>query len=421
MGRIDRPLHGPPGADAPATRGGIGLAPWLVAAGTYVFAATATVSIAACEAGVVLAFVGVVVSLLLGRKRYRRTPLDLPLLLFAAAEVASLLVARDRAHAVRSLRGEWVLLFYPLFVQALDRGRVRRACNLLVAVAGLVAIYAVWQTIFGVDLVRHRPLERIGGLHIAIGFFDHHLTYGGSVLITTLSSLGLSRLPASPAATGLRLASAAAQWLGLVVSFARTAWAGFLAATLGGSLVARGRARRVAVAALALGVLVAAVVPAIRERIGSPAALLDDPRVRLWHTALRIWVDHPILGAGMGAFKVLFPAYRVPGTYDATGNPHNEVLNILVNCGVVGLAAFGFLWVRFYRHAARAYRSLPAGDAARPILLAGMLVATGILVGGFGQCYLLDEEVAGLFWFVIAATMVTAETASAGAQDLEGS
>ena len=111
----------------------------------------------------------------------------------------------------------------------------------------------------------------------------------------------------------------------------------------------------------------------------------------------------------------------MPGTYDATGNPHNEVLNILVNCGVVGLAAFGFLWVRFYRHAARAYRSLPAGDAARPILLAGMLVATGILVGGFGQCYLLDEEVAGLFWFVIAATMVTAETASAGAQDLEGS
>ena len=42
------------------------------------------------------------------------------------------------------------------------------------------------------------------------------------------------------------------------------------------------------------------------------------------------------------------------------------------------------------------------------IVLAGMLAVGGILVGGLGQCFLLDEEVAVLVWFVAAGTMVAA-------------
>jgi O-antigen ligase len=172
--------------------------------------------------------------------------------------------------------------------------------------------------------------------------------------------------------------------------------------------------RRAAWGALGAAVLAAALLPPIAARFGRLEDLLDDPRTRLWATALRIWRDHPLTGAGLGTYEGLFPRYKVPGTYWATGNAHCDPLNILAGSGLVGLAAFVFLWYRFFRTAVGAYRRRPALDPRRPLLLAGMLAAAGILVGGLGQCFLLDEEVAVLLWFVVAGTTVTARESHAG-------
>ena len=155
-------------------------------------------------------------------------------------------------------------------------------------------------------------------------------------------------------------------------------------------------------------IVVAALLPPVQARFGSLHELLDSPRTRLWQTALRIWQDHPLTGAGLGTYAGLFPRYKVPGVYHATNNAHCEVLNILTGSGLLGLAAFAFLWYRFFRVVAEAYRCCAAGDPRRPLLLGGMLAAVGILVGGMGQCFLLDEEVAVLLWFVLAGTMVVA-------------
>jgi hypothetical protein len=51
---------------------------------------------------------------------------------------------------------------------------------------------------------------------------------------------------------------------------------------------------------------------------------------------------------------------------------------------------------------------LRSEDIRRPFLLAAILVPIAFFVGGLGQCFLTDEEVGQLFWFVTAAFVVVA-------------
>jgi len=377
--------------------------------GVFVFAALAPVSIVAYEVGWGLAGLGVLAAFVFGAFRYRRTPLDLPLALFVAAELISIVFSQDRAQSLRSLRGEWILLTFPLFVQAIrDSRQLRRAYAILGVSATVIAGYAIAQTLGGYDPWRHKALEPVGGVFIATGFFNHHLTYGGSVLITALLAAAPLLVPGRARSTARWAGALAIQTAALVGSFARTAWIGFVAAFAVAALTARRRVRRAVLLAGGAAIVVAALLPPVQARFGSLDELLNSPRTRLWQTALRIWRDHPLTGAGLGTYAGLFPRYKVPGVYHATNNAHCEALNILTGSGLLGLAAFVFLWYRFFRTAAGAYRRCAAGDPRRPLLLGGLLAAVGILVGGMGQCFLLDEEVAVLLWFVLAGTLVVA-------------
>ncbi len=381
----------------------------LAMSGVFCFAAFSSVSIFLYEVGWGVALLGVILSIGSGRIGYRRTPLDLPLLLFAVVEVLSIAVAPDRTQALDALKGDWILLFLPVFAQAFrGSGAVRRAYVVLLAVSSCVALYAVWQVFAGRDILRGRSLEPIGGWFIAKGLFGHHLTYGGNVLITAALALGLAagrgmgRHRISHGMTVLVQAG------GVLASFARTAWGGFLAAVVATALAARGKSRRLVLALVAGSVAAVLLLPPVRDRLWAIGGFGSDPRIRLWRTSLLIWKDHPLLGGGLGSFSTLFPLYKVPGTYMSTVHPHNDILNILVNTGILGLAAFGFLWVRFFRFAAGARRALPSDDPRRALLLGGMLAVVAVLVGGLGQCFLTDEEVGTLFWFVAAATVAVA-------------
>jgi O-antigen ligase len=380
--------------------------------GVLGFAFFAPISIFAYEVAWGISVLGLLVALASGKMEWRRTPLDFPLFLFFSAEVVSILFSDHRQIGLRALKGEWVLLFYFVFAQVIcDARLLRRAYGLLLLSSSCAAAYAIWQTFAGQDLLRNRPLGSISGFYVATGFFDHHLTFGGSILITAVLAMILAVTSRNGGARVRFSGALLLQGMAMLASFARTAWGGFFAAVLAMMFIFRGLLNRLALVGLAAGIVLVALAPPIRDRIGTLGAFLDDPRIRLWSTALRIWEDHPICGSGLGTYARLFAVYKVPGSYMNTGNPHNETLNILAGCGLLGVAAFVFLWVRFFRTAGTAYRALQVDHPLRPLLLAGILIAIAILAGGMGQCFLLDEEVATPFWFAIAGTMVAAAEA----------
>jgi O-antigen ligase len=372
------------------------------AGGILGFAASAPLSIALSQGCAGLTALGLIVGLATGRLRYRRTALDLPLALFAAAEILSIIVSIEPARWGAALRYDWPLILFPVFAQALrDTRQVRRAFGILIASASLVSVYGIWQAFFGRDLLRHGTLMPMGNLFAATGLFGHHLTFAGILLVPAVLSLTLlGERPSwrSGASTLLLLG-------GVVATFARTVWLGITGGLVGLAIAARGRTRAVSLAVLFTAAAAAVAIPAIRLRVGTLLLLHDDPRMRLWQTALRIWKDHPVFGAGLGSFKSLFEQYKVPGFYMATMHPHNDFLKVLANSGMVGLAAFLWLWASYFRHVGRLFIRA-AADPRRPFLLAGMLVVAAFLIAAAGQCYFSDETVVDLFWFFTAAVLV---------------
>ncbi len=399
-------------ADAePTIRSRVGaLGTLLTTGGLFLFCLASPVSIATSQIGWGICVLGLLIGFATGTRRYRPSPLDLPLLAYIIVDVASILTAVDRQRSAHQILGDWTLLYLPVFTQAFRDSRdVRRGYSLLLVTSTIVAGYAVWQMFFGKDLLRHHPLEPNGGLFLAIGLFGHHLTYGGNVLLTSLLAVVMaSRGGKTARAIAIRWGAAMIQLAAVVATFARTAWVGIVAGVVSIAMTTRGAVRWISAAAFVAAAGFALLLPATRARVESIAGLGDDPRSRLWLTALRIWRDHPILGTGPGSFGPLFPFYKVPGWYMATGHPHNDFLNILVQSGIIGLLAFALIWVRYFRILWMARRLAGPQDPRSAIILSGICIVIGFFAGAMGQCFLTDEEVGMLFWLIVAGSVVVA-------------
>ncbi|MDM7914382.1 MAG: hypothetical protein QUU85_03835 [Candidatus Eisenbacteria bacterium] len=210
-------------APLPRIAGQIGAG--LAAFGTAGFAAASPISIAGAEIAAGIALLGAILAIVSGRWRYRPTPVDVPLLLFFAAEILSIPFSVHPARSLRCLKGDWFLVLFFGFSQAFRHSRdVRRAFRILLVSSSIVAGYALLQMFLGQDLLRHRPLEPLGSFFIATGFFGHHLTYGGHVLLTAAlaASWWAFERPRRRQVPG-RVAGILLQTAGVVASFARTA------------------------------------------------------------------------------------------------------------------------------------------------------------------------------------------------------
>ncbi len=71
--------------------------------------------------------------------------------------------------------------------------------------------------------------------------------------------------------------------------------------------------------------------------------------------------------------------------------------------GVLGLAAWLWLWVAFYAHAIRRLRGLPADAVVERGLVIGSIAAiTGFLIGGLSEYNFGDSEVVMVAWTIMA-------------------
>jgi O-antigen ligase len=86
-----------------------------------------------------------------------------------------------------------------------------------------------------------------------------------------------------------------------------------------------------------------------------------DLRLRVWEEAWDMFRTHPITGIGLGTFDKI--AYQMPATeanpdFQMNGwHAHNVPLHILTEAGVLGLAAWVFLWYVIVRALVHAWRT----------------------------------------------------------------
>lgn len=72
-------------------------------------------------------------------------------------------------------------------------------------------------------------------------------------------------------------------------------------------------------------------------------------RIRMWKDTIVMLQDHPVFGAGLGAYPTLFKKYQTTTGIEIFQYPHNIVLNLWSETGIFGMIAFLCIigtWIR---------------------------------------------------------------------------
>lgn len=230
----------------------------------------------------------------------------------------------------------------------------------LLAIGGFMAAY-----FFGMAT----PFTRYEGLRLSGMLVDPN-AYGGLLVVALMISEGASwgRAPLfkQPMLWVARLTLA----LGILFTFSRTAWVG-----LGLALLLLFAIRpAVAIRPVLAGIVAAPCLfllmgsrflPVFEEMASRPKQVQE--RFDLIHQALQAFVLHPLLGGGLGSFRL--------GVGEVA---HNSAMWFLADFGFGGLAVFLAFLTWFFAKAWHAYRFAPKRE--QPLALA-LLLAHAAMVG----------------------------------------
>jgi len=375
---------------------------WLLRALTVGLAASITLS----ETTLVVLAVVLVAGRLAARERAARVrpawPLIGPLLVFASwTLVAALASAHPGESLLLASRGLLTLgAFYVVLSALPDTPAAVRFMNELLMAVGIVALLSFVQVGFcppGGTLETNNAAVRLlmRKCARARGFFSIYMTLAG-VLILVLIGV-LPRV----ARGGRAAAWAAPAWLAGVLSLGLTsvrgAWLGFAAGC--GLCVLTLRRRWLVLAALAVvlaGSL--ALEPRLLHRVKSIGDLADDTtrdRLAMLSAGLGLAIAHPLMGIGPGGVKHVYPVVAPPEALRrSTSHLHNTPLQIVVERGLPGLAAWIAIWVGFFGAAWRVLRRVPPSDEDGRALVAGSMAAVAaFLVAGLFEYNFGDTEV----------------------------
>jgi O-antigen ligase len=337
-----------------------------------------------------------------------RWPLWMPVAAFSLTTVLSALLSGHPTASLADAKG--LLLVAALYVTA-DAVRDPPAADRFLLGLALAATVAAGVGLLQVGLCppSNAPLEEPPWLYHrctrARGLFSIYMTLAGVLSLALLVTL--PRL--LPGAAGRwRLVG---PWLvmlgGLLFTYTRGAWVGFVAGTL--TMIATiGRGRWLLVIGLVVLAGSALMAPdEMRRRVFSmanPEEAGARERVYMWRSGLAMWRERPVLGVGPGGVKRDYARYALPeAVKQRTSHVHSTPLQILVERGSLGLAAWLAIWAGFFARCIGLLRRLPAEAHAARALVAGSLAAiVGFLVAGLTEHAFGDSEVVMVAWAVMA-------------------
>jgi|CXWL01.1.fsa_nt_gi O-antigen ligase len=144
--------------------------------------------------------------------------------------------------------------------------------------------------------------------------------------------------------------------------------------------------------------------------IGAVSADADvsTGRLHFWPIAIRVFFEHPIIGAGFDSFAVAFPEYDTWNGMFRVEQAHNDYLQTLADAGVAGfLCILGFIYLLFRRGMAIVSATSGFRQSAAIGSLAGCV---GILIHSFFDFPLRTNSNAFFFLLLVAiATVGVAE------------
>jgi putative inorganic carbon (HCO3(-)) transporter len=392
---------------------------YLIKFGLIVFAVFSPFSIAGSQTGFSIALLGWALKFIFNKKPFWvKSYLDKPVLIYLGAIFIAALFTPNRIQSVISIKDEWLYLLFFLLVNNVEDERfAKKSIDIIIVISALVAFYAIYQHYTGNDFYHAKILDPIdgSGKFRSVGNFSIPLTYGFYTMVVSLLSFSLAFSGEDKTKRIFYFVCSFLCVTGNLFSGTR----GTLIAQIFGFVVffifSPNRDRKQGIPmVLFYFILIFLIDPDIFVRM-QPLTQAEvasmDIRTVIWSTSFRIFLDHPIAGIGFGSFNQFYELYlKVPS--QIFGHAHNDLLNVAVNAGIIGLIPFVWLWITIWRNLKKKFEECFVYDQTKEkytksMSKAGLVVVSAYLVASLFQCYYFDAIDFMILFFVLGQVEVS--------------
>lgn len=318
------------------------------------------------------------------RPVWPRTGVEWPAMGWLVAMLVVSLFALDRdASWPRFTKGLMPWLVPLAAFHARDARRGRNALLVYLLVTALVSVYGL-----GVWVAKGASFESR-----ARGLAGHYMTFAGQLLLQIPVAVGVA-LAARDRRWRLGAAAVAVlAFVALAATFTRSAWLGaFVACALMFGITWPIGLVALAVAGVAAWFLAPGAWGERLHSVADPKNLWNRERVFMWDAGVRMFRDHPLTGVGLQDLHALYDQYRSPDSVERAGHLHNAYVQIAASMGLVGLAAFAWLYGALLRAASGGLAALRERGLGAGVRLGVTAALVGFLVAGAFEWNFGDEE-----------------------------
>jgi len=292
------------------------------------------------------------------KKRFIRTRLDLPLVLFFILAVVSFVISDYKyASALEAARLLTIGGIFYLGVNNFRRSMSLKIVTLVIAVAAGASLFGLAQYFLGLQHSWWRPARFLAATYV------NHNHFAGYLELATPLAIGLffgirrddvsSDFKFKSYKLGLAI-SLVVMILALIFSQSRGAWISLLASLLVMNIVLIKRKvlkKQSLIFFFLIFILLAAFIIGGYDSVAKRAESLEDVReenalnfrMKIWQGTASMIKDNFLTGTGIGTFVWRFPAYRPTRMRTRTYYAHNEYLHMMAEMGVLALPVM--LWI----------------------------------------------------------------------------
>jgi O-antigen ligase len=148
----------------------------------------------------------------------------------------------------------------------------------------------------------------------------------------------------------------------------------------------------------------------IQERFQSIVDFNDATstlRIQMWTASLDVIKDYPLTGCGYECLYLIYDQYpQHPILQEFYYNLHNNIFQITVDSGLIGLGAWLGLWVAYFLAVYRKFHQ-PSTHALPQWIICGSAAAVlSFLIAGLFETNFYDSEVVMVLYFIMALPFV---------------
>jgi len=349
---------------------------------------------------------------LTGSWKDQKWPVWIPFGLYVLACLIAVANAYDVGYSYKSLKKVLEILIFFWVINCVRENRLRDHLILFLifsaTVAGLYGFYQAWVS--GVSV----------GARVE-GTMSVYMTFAGLLMMVGL--VVIARVLFKPQSEIWLRGAIAVIFICLLFTLTRQAWLGFLTGLFFLGFIWRKNLFLILSGLIVLIVFTSTVLlkdniydiltpkdetyfEQMKLRFRGIASGTDrnfEIRLALWQGGLEIFKAYPLTGCGFRCVDLVNSQFPDPsGVVKRYRGMHNNLIQLAVDTGILGLSAWLGIWFLFFRLLYKRAQEIEGDSQEKGVVLGSVAAVLAFLAGGLFESNFYDSEVTMVLYFIMA-------------------